>query len=190
MSRPDDRWIWPDGTITDAQKTVLGTTADINQAARELFAHGPTPSITWTGNPVRYVPEIPPPQPPTAPPIAPTYQPPGGGNAPATGPTATVVTTGPSNMMAPDTQLYVLPQDAAPVTPSLPANPTPPPAKPVYGVTPYPGAGPTNDLNQPAEPTPTTEPASSSGLTSPLLIGLALLGGYAIFKGKNRRREF
>lgn len=54
VSRRDDRWIWPDGRITDAQQTVLGYTDDINQAARELYAHGATPSIRWTGQQVIY----------------------------------------------------------------------------------------------------------------------------------------
>jgi hypothetical protein len=115
------------------------------------------------------------------------------GATPAPQPAATVVTTGPSNMMAPDTQLYVVPEDAGAVTPALPYQPSPAPTPaptPMYGVTPYPGAGPTNDVTPPATPAPTTEPASSSGLTSPLLIGLALLGGWALLKGKNRRREF
>jgi hypothetical protein len=48
-SRRDDRWVYPDGRITDAQGTVLGVTDDPHQAARELQQRAGTPSIRWTG---------------------------------------------------------------------------------------------------------------------------------------------
>lgn len=47
-SRRDDRWVWADGRITDAQGTVLGHwTGSMDDAAREIAGRGPTPSITW-----------------------------------------------------------------------------------------------------------------------------------------------
>lgn len=55
-SRRDDRWVWPDGRITDAQQTVLGITNDQHQAARELYARQGTPSIQWTGEQVIFAP--------------------------------------------------------------------------------------------------------------------------------------
>ena len=57
--RRDDRWIWPDGRITDAQQTVLGFTATPDVAVRELTARGATPSITWKGSQVIYTPASP-----------------------------------------------------------------------------------------------------------------------------------
>lgn len=53
-SRRDDRWVWPDGRITDAQQTVLGHTNNVSAAARELQDRGATPSIAWTGQQVIY----------------------------------------------------------------------------------------------------------------------------------------
>ena len=47
-ARRDDRWVWSDGRITDAQGTVVGRwTTNMDDAARQIAARGPTPSIIW-----------------------------------------------------------------------------------------------------------------------------------------------
>lgn len=49
QSRRDDRWVWPDGRITDAQGTVVARwTGDWNGAVYQLVGRGPQAGVTIT----------------------------------------------------------------------------------------------------------------------------------------------